>query len=111
MSRELQTLNRHNSLAFWAERVSACRNSGLSTRQWCEENGVGLNTYYKWQRRVFEAAKAQQKQFVEIGGGQAAASSAAAGGAVATLRANGLSADIYSGIEHRVYPDISVFRL
>ncbi len=73
----------------------------MSTRQWCEENGVGLHTYYKWQRRVFEAAKAQQKQFVEIGGGQTAESPATAGSAVATLHINGLSADIYPGIEQQ----------
>ncbi len=28
MSRELQTLNQQNKLALWAERISACRDSG-----------------------------------------------------------------------------------
>lgn len=65
MSSELQALNRQNRLAVWAERVSACRNSGLNARQWCEENDISLNTYYKWQGRVFKAAKSQQ-QFVQV---------------------------------------------
>ena len=99
MSGELQAINRQNNLTEWADRIRACRSSELSTRQWCAENGISLNTYYKWQRRVFEAAKAQQKQFIEIGAGQTAGSPAVVGCAVVTLRGNGLSADIYSGIE------------
>ena len=56
MGRELQTLNGQNKLALWAERISECRNSGQNVKTWCKENGICEQTYYKWQRRLFEIA-------------------------------------------------------
>ena len=67
MSRELQQLNEQNKLAMWAGRISECRNSGLTVKRWCKENGVGEQTYYKWQKRVFSLSKAQHEtQFAEV---------------------------------------------
>ena len=67
MGRELQTLNGQNKLALWAERISECRNSGQNVKTWCKENGFCEQTCYKWQRRLFEIAQAQQKvSFAEV---------------------------------------------
>ena len=46
---ELQTMNGQNKPALWAERVSACRSSDLSVRDWCKENDICEQTYYRWQ--------------------------------------------------------------
>lgn len=40
MEQSLQKLNQHDRLMLWTERVTACRSSGKSVRQWCQENGV-----------------------------------------------------------------------
>ena len=56
-----QQLNEQTKLAMWAGRISECRNSGLTVKRWCKENGVGEQTYYKWQKRVFALAKAQHE--------------------------------------------------
>ena len=45
MGSELQTMNGQNKLALWAERVSACRSSDLSVRDWCKENDICEQTY------------------------------------------------------------------
>lgn len=67
MSRELQTLNGQNKLALWSSRISECRNSGQNVKTWCRENEICEQTYYKWQRRVFEMAKAQKEvSFAEV---------------------------------------------
>ena len=67
MSTELQKLNTQNKLAVWAERITECRNSGLSVKAWCVENGICEQTYYKWQKKIFTAAKSQQEmQFAEV---------------------------------------------
>lgn len=67
MSTELQKMNNQNKAAAWAERIAACRNSGISVNRWCKENGVCEQTFYKWQRKLFAMAKAQQEtQFAEI---------------------------------------------
>ena len=67
MSKDLQTLNGQNKLALWAERISECRSSGMPVKTWCRENGVCEQTYYKWQKRLFEMAQAQQDvQFAEV---------------------------------------------
>ena len=67
MSRELQVLNQQNKLAVWAERVTACRSSGLRVKDWCKENGICEQTYYKWQKRIYELSQPQQEVcFTEI---------------------------------------------
>lgn len=97
MSTELQQLNVQTKVAMWAERISACRNSGLNVKSWCKENGVCEQTYYKWQKKIFAMAKAQQElQFAEVtpvipsnGSGQIALS----------IHAGGIAADIHNGAD------------
>ena len=36
----------------WKERVVACRGSGLSVKDWCEQKGYSRKTYYRWEREV-----------------------------------------------------------
>ena len=67
MSRELQTINQQNKLALWTGRIWECRNSGHNVKEWCKENGICEQTYYRWQRKIFEIAKAQHEvQFAEV---------------------------------------------
>ena len=94
MGSELQTMNGQNKLALWAERVSACRSSALSVRDWCRENDICEQTYYRWQRKLYGIAKAQQEQprFAEITPTQITSSSAAV-----TVRFAGAEIDIQNG--------------
>ena len=67
MTKGLSVVNQQQKLGEWAERVSACRNSGLSVRAWCQENGVSEQTYYRWKRRLYELAQNQQEsRFAEV---------------------------------------------
>lgn len=67
METGLKPVNQQRKLGEWAERVSACRSSDLSVKTWRRENGVSEQTYYKWQRRLYELAKNQQEnRFAEI---------------------------------------------
>ena len=96
MGRELQTLNGQNKLALWAGRISECRNSGQNVKTWCRENGICEQTYYKWQRRLFEMAQAQQEvSFADVTPVQPVLSSKVA----VTVRISGAEADIHSGAD------------
>ena len=96
MNSGLQVYNEQNKLAQWAQVVSQCRGSGMSVRQWCQENGINISSYYKWQRKVYAAAQAQQERsFVEVKPVQ----SAAVGGVVVTLRIAGAELDIHNGAD------------
>ena len=96
MSRELQTVNQQNKLALWAGRISECRNSGQNVKVWCKENGICEQTYYKWQKRLFEMAQAQQEvQFAEVTPVQPVRS----GNVAVTVRIAGAEADIHSGAD------------
>ena len=96
MSKNLQTLNGQKKLALWAGRISECRSSGQNVKAWCRENGVCEQTYYKWQRRLFEVAKAQQEvQFAEVTSVQPVRS----GNVAVTVRISGAEADIHSGAD------------
>ena len=94
--KDLETLNGQNKLALWAGRISECRNSGQNVKAWCRENGVCEQTYYKWQKRLFEMAQAQQEvQFAEVTPVQPVRS----GDVAVTVRIAGAEADIHSGAD------------
>ena len=96
VSRELQTMNQQNKLALWAGRISECRNSGQNVKAWCRENGICEQTYYKWQKRLFEMAQVQQEiQFAEVTPVQSLRCSNVA----VTVRIAGAEADIHSGAD------------
>ena len=96
VSRELQTINQQNKLALWAGRISECRSSGQNVKVWCKENGICEQTYYRWQKRLFEMAKAQQEvQFAEVTPVRPLRS----GNVAVTVRIAGAEADIHSGAD------------
>ncbi len=96
MSSALQVLNENNKVSEWAARITECRNSGLSVREWCEANRLCTQTYYRWQKRLFELAQAQQEvQFAEVTPVQPVRS----GHVAVTVRIAGAEADIHSGAD------------
>ena len=95
VSRELQTINQQNKLALWAGRISECRSSGQNVKVWCKENGICEQTYYRWQKRLFEMANAQQEvQFAEV-----TPSATRRGNVAVTVRIAGAEADICNGAD------------
>ena len=94
---ELRQLNEQNKLAVWAERVTACRNSGQSVLAWCKEHGICSQTYYKWQKRLFTMAEAQHEvQFAEVTPITEAPLSPQA---TISIRIAGATVDIHSGAD------------
>lgn len=101
MSNELQAINQNARVALWANRVSECRSSGLSVKVWCEENGVNLHTYYKWQKRLFGMAQEQrQAQFTEI------LSSQRSTGIAITIRIRDIEANVHNGADTTIVESI-----
>lgn len=69
MEQSLQALSKQERLDTWTTIIMECRNSGMSVRSWCQENGLNEKTYYYWQRRLFQTLSAQQEctgSFAEI---------------------------------------------
>ena len=96
MSSALQTLNENHKMDEWAARITACRNSGLSVQEWCRSNDICTQTYYRWQKRLFELAQAQQEvRFAEITPAQPVPSV----GITVTIRIAGAEADIHNGAD------------
>ncbi len=95
MAQDLRALNAQNKMAEWAARISERRSSGQSVKSWCKENGVCEQTYYKWQRKLFALAKAQQEvQFAEI---TPLHDQRCSGDIAVTVRLAGGEADIHAG--------------
>lgn len=47
---------RHESLlTMWRQWVIECRSSGLTVKQWCEDNNIHYKLYCYWQRQVWDA--------------------------------------------------------
>ena len=96
MNSGLQAYNEQNKLAQWVQIVSQCRDSGLSVRQWCQDHGVNISSYYKWQRKEYAMVQAQQEiQFAEVTPKQTVRSA----GIAVTVRIAGAEADIHNGAD------------
>ena len=90
-------LNGQNKVALWAERISERRNSGLSVKNWCKEKGVCEQTYYKWQKKIFAMAQAQQElQFAEVTPVMATNSNCQI---AVSIHAGGIAANIHNGAD------------
>ena len=47
---DVRTMKHAAKVAEWSEKVQACRSSGLTVKEWCEQNHVCAKTYYTWER-------------------------------------------------------------
>ena len=94
----LQRVNRQQRLAEWSRRVEACRNSGLTVVQWCQENGIAVSTYFSWQRKVFQALQeVQEVTFAEVP--VIEERTQPSGHIVAAMEVSGVRIQIYEGAD------------
>ena len=49
-------IKREAQIPKWQERIQACRGSGQSVEQWCQDNGVSSKTYYRWEKYCLQIA-------------------------------------------------------
>lgn len=92
MGTGLQTLDKQQSLVAWSERISECRSSGMTVKDWCWEHGINPASYYRWQRRLYELSAARTVQFVEV-------ESKPTDAAAAVVHLPGGDVDVYPGID------------
>lgn len=96
MNQTLTTVKHQNKMAQWAQRITDCRSSGMSVRSWCHENGIREQTYYKWQRVLFQQVKSQhESQFAEVTPTRLPTS----GNVAVTLRIDGVDLQIHNGAD------------
>ncbi len=50
------------NLQVWSQRVPECREGGMPVTQWCESNGISRKTYYRWQKKVFDATVGERRE-------------------------------------------------
>ena len=49
---KIQKIKKEVRRKEWAEQVRECQNSGLSVREWCQQNGINVYTYYRRLRKL-----------------------------------------------------------
>lgn len=59
MDNQIQKAKNMVHIQFWAARIQECKNSGMSTREWCKVNNICISTYYKNLKIVREYALEQ----------------------------------------------------
>ena len=47
---DVRTIKHAAKLSEWSEHIRACRSSGEPVKAWCEENGINIKSYYRWER-------------------------------------------------------------
>ena len=107
-------------LAEWSKKVQACRSSGMTVKEWCEQNQVCTKTYYRWEREylaeiskrtaVPERVPGQTGQLVRIepnqlrdeaGSGMSALPDQTTPNVGITLRYGNMSVEMSAGMEIR----------
>lgn len=62
---DVNAVKHQAKLLEWKDRVADCRSSGMSVKEWCEENGCSPKTYYRWEQEILgkvrQIAKAQSQ--------------------------------------------------
>ncbi len=56
-------------LKEWTEVYRRCRESGLSNRAFCRQNGIAEKTFYYWLRKLRETAVESRPQLVALDDG------------------------------------------
>ena len=59
MATSVKELKQAARMQEWSVRIAECRNSGMSVRAWCNEQGISAQTYYRWEKRFVEKATQQ----------------------------------------------------
>lgn len=59
MATGVQELKLAVRMQEWSARIAECRNSGMSVRAWCNEQGISVQTYYRWEKCFVEKATQQ----------------------------------------------------
>lgn len=49
---EMTKVSHDAKTKLWIERIQACRSSGITARQWCKDNNISEQTYYKWVKKL-----------------------------------------------------------
>ena len=52
----VSNVTREYRLSQWFPIVKACRESGLSVKEWCKQNNIIDHQFYYWQRKLREVA-------------------------------------------------------
>lgn len=60
MSEVIQVRSQYR-MQEWAKIIQECEASGLSNKEFCEQNGVSIKSYYYWLRKLREAAMHQNQ--------------------------------------------------
>ena len=109
MDTRLRQYNQEQKLIEWAKQITERQESGMSIEKWCRERGVSKQTYYRWQKRVFEAAQRQQQvEFAEVRTSESLQLPATGGseceksGLAATVRLGKLEVEFYQGTDERL---------
>ena len=53
-------------LREWTQIHQRCKESGLSNREYCRQNGISEKTFYYWLRKLREAAIDKQPELVAL---------------------------------------------
>lgn len=59
METGITELKRASMMREWFKKIAECRNSGKSVKPWCNEQGIAIQTYYRWGKRFAEQAAQQ----------------------------------------------------
>lgn len=114
---KLTETTQNQKIGLWINRIKECRASELTVPEWCDQQNIGVKTYYYWMRKIkrqlLDASlpslvespikhqlPVEQPVFSKVQTVTEEISiEQSSGKPAATLRLNGLSLDIHNGAD------------
>jgi hypothetical protein len=54
---QVSQMKRAISQEQWKQRIVECRNSGVTVKEWCREQGISYSTYYRHEQALLKGAQ------------------------------------------------------
>ena len=94
-------------LQEWSEMLQSQKQSGLTVKQWCQQNNIPCSSYYHWQKKLFDTAVASSQvpapQFAEVPvSATSFISQSSAPDVIASLEIDGITIRLYSNANANV---------
>lgn len=96
MEQGLRQMNANQRAEVWIRRIAACRNSGMTVREWCSQEGLSEKTYFYWQHKLYRMVS-EESSFVEFPAVQGPSTN----GIAATVQIGVMRAEIHSGADEQ----------
>lgn len=111
---DMRAVDHQIKVQEWRKIITECRNSGMSIKRWCSDNGIKPNQYYYWLRVIRNESlalmplesKVASPSFAAVKIAETVGPGSTDTGICAVIKTDNLSVEIKSSIDPNILEQI-----